>query len=536
MSRVNTPPWWETGIVYQIYPRSFQDSNGDGVGDLQGIRARLPYLQDLGVTAIWISPIYPSPMVDFGYDVANYCDIHPLFGTLADFDQLLAEAHQRNLNVVLDFVPNHTSDQHPWFQEARSSRENPKRDWYIWHDPKPDGSPPNNWVSYFGGSAWQWDEQTQQYYLHLFTKEQPDLNWRNPDVARNMFDSMRFWLERGIDGFRVDVIWLLIKDALFRDDTPNPAWNPSLPIIQSTLHEYTAGRPETHDIIRKMRAMLDEYGNRVLIGEIDYPFERLVTYHGAQLDECHLPFNFSLIYAPFQSEAIQRLIEEYEAVLPQGAWPNWVLGNHDQDRIASAHRADAANAPLAQMLLLTLRGTPTMYYGDELGMPNGDLSPEQYQDPMALNEPGINRSRDLERTPMQWDASPFAGFSTVAPWLPVTEDYPTRNVNAQLADSHSILNLVKQLIALRQQTPALNHGDYTTVSVPMPDVLAYLRPDGATRFLIVLNFAAISQELNLAAVAPQGQILLSTRLNRAETLALNAIALRPHEGLVIRVF
>jgi alpha-glucosidase len=377
MTKNTEYPWWETGVVYQIYPRSFQDSNGDGIGDLKGIQTRLPYLQDLGITAIWISPIYPSPMVDCGYDVSDYTDIHPIFGTMADFLELLDDVHRRGLKLILDFVPNHTSDQYPWFIESRSSRDNAKRDWYIWKNAKPDGTPPNNWVSYFGGSAWEWDEPTGQYYLRLFAKEQPDLNWRHPDVVRNMLNVLRFWLERGVDGFRVDVLFGLLKDALFRDDTPNPHWTPAQPIVRSTLHDRSEGQVESHDLIRQMRAVLDEYGERVLIGEIstEYPFNRLVSYYGKLLDECHLPFNFSLTQAPFTVEAIQRLVQAYEQEVPQGAWLNWVLGNHDQDRIASVNRAGAVNARLAHMLLLTLRGTPTMYYGDEIGLSNVEIPP-----------------------------------------------------------------------------------------------------------------------------------------------------------------
>lgn len=535
MTTLTTVPWWETGLVYQIYPRSFQDSNGDGIGDLNGIRTRLPYLQDLGVTTLWLSPIYPSPMADFGYDVSDYTDIHPLFGTLDDFMALLADAHQRGLKLILDFVPNHTSDQHPWFLESRSRRDNPKRDWYLWQNAKPDGRLPNNWVSAFGGPAWEWDAATEQYYLHLFAKEQPDLNWRNPEVVDAMFDAMRFWLGRGIDGFRVDVIWMVIKDALFRDETPNPDWTPAQPLTNSTLHDRTQNQPEVHDVIRQMRGVLDAYGNRVLIGEIYEPYERLVTYYGSKLDECHLPFNFHLILCPFQADVIQASVAAYERALPAGAWPNWVLGNHDQDRIASVHRAGAANARLAQMLLLTLRGTPAMYYGDELGMPNADIPPDQYQDPQAVNEPGVGRSRDVERTPMQWDASPQAGFSTGAPWLPVTADYAWRNVQAQNAEPHSMLQMVKRLIALRQSSPALNHGSYAAIPAVAGEVMAYLRTAEAEQFLIVLNFAAQDHVVNLATPVQKGQIVLSSHSDRTEEVILSALKIRRHEGLIIRM-
>jgi alpha-glucosidase len=533
MTTTDEHPWWETGVIYQIYPRSFQDSNGDGIGDLQGIQSRLPYLQDLGITAIWLSPIYPSPMVDFGYDVSDYTDIHPMFGTMDDFMDLLEEVHQRGMKLILDFVPNHTSDQHPWFLESRSSRENPKRDWYIWKDPKPDGSPPNNWQSYFGGgSAWEWDEHTGQYYLRLFTKAQPDLNWRNPEVVHNMLDALRFWLERGVDGLRVDVIALIIKDAQFRDEPP-PSDHGSVgefEILQSRIR--TEDQPEVHEFIRQIRGVLDEYDNRVLIGELWYPYQKLAAYYGKDLDECHLPFNFGLLGSPFTSQAVSKLARAYENALPKGAWPNWVLGNHDWDRIASACRAGEANARLAQMLLLTLRGTPTMYYGDELGMPNVEIPPEKFQDPMAA---GVGRSRDLERTPMQWDDTLYAGFSTTEPWLPVAVDYASRNVKMQKADSHSILQMVKQIIKIRQESPALNHGGYVPIDVFQRDVIAYLRTGEGENILVVLNFSDMEKTVNMAANSQNGQILLSTHLDRTGKTLLNTLKIRGHEGFIIRV-
>jgi alpha-glucosidase len=463
---------------------------------------------------------------------------------------LLEAVHQREMKLILDFVPNHTSDQHPWFLESRSSRDNPKRDWYLWHDAKVDGSVPNNWPSYFGGPAWEWDEATGQYYLHLFAKEQPDLNWRNPEVAVAMLDAMRFWLEKGVDGFRVDVIWMMIKDAAFRDDTPNPEWTPERPNMESTLHDRSIGQPEVHEIIRRMRAVIDDYGNRVLIGEIYEPFENLVAYYGRDLDECHLPFNFHLIDTPFTASAIQRCIERYEERLPQNAWPNWVLGNHDRERLASPDRVGGRRARLAQMLLLTLRGTPTMYYGDEIGMLPGDIAPEQYQDPAALNEPGVAHNRDRERTPMQWDASLNAGFSSGDPWLPVNADYAAscgancgdaadcgaRNVAAQRADSTSMLNFVKSLIALRQQSPALMHGSYMTLPVFTSDVLAYLRTEGQENILIAMNFSSKDKAVNLTSNSQSAQhVLLSTYNDRHDDVSVNPLKLRPYEGLMIKM-
>jgi alpha-glucosidase len=303
--------WWKTAVIYQIYPRSFQDSNSDGVGDLNGIRRRLPYFSALGVDAIWVSPFYPSPMVDFGYDVTDYCDVDPLFGTLADCQSLIAEAHALGLKVILDFVPNHTSGQHPWFIESRSSRRNPKRDWYIWKDAKPGGGPPNNWVSHFGGSAWEWDEASGQYYYHAYLKEQPDLNWCNPEVRSAMYDVVRFWLELGVDGFRVDVIWHLMKDPAFRDNPPNLDYRQGQPEIDRWLPIHSADRPEVHEVIEDMRVVIDAYPHRVLIGEIYLPLDRLMEYYGRDLKGVDLPFNFQLLQAPWKADAIARLVEEY---------------------------------------------------------------------------------------------------------------------------------------------------------------------------------------------------------------------------------
>jgi alpha-glucosidase len=336
--------WWQDGVVYQVYPRSFADSNADGIGDLPGILGRLDYIAALGVDAVWISPIYPSPMADFGYDVADYCGVDPIFGTLADADRLIAQAHARGLRLILDFVPNHSSDAHPWFRASRSSRTDPHRDWYIWRDPAPGGKAPNNWLSHFGGPAWEWDAATAQYYLHSFLREQPDLNWRNPAVRAAMYDALRFWLDRGIDGFRVDVMWLLVKDDEFRSNPPNPAHAPGRGSYDALLPLYTADRPEVHEIVAELRALIDGYGDRVLIGEIYLPVERLMTYYGRGLRGAQLPFNFQLIDAPWSASALAAIVRDYEAALPAGAWPNWVLGNHDKARIASRVGIAARNA------------------------------------------------------------------------------------------------------------------------------------------------------------------------------------------------
>jgi alpha-glucosidase len=521
--------WWKRGVVYQIYPRSFQDTDGDGIGDLKGICRRLDYLARLGVEAIWISPVYPSPMADFGYDVADYCGIDPIFGTLEDFDRLVAETHARGLKVILDFVPNHTSDQHPWFRESRSSRTNAKRDWYIWRDPGPDGGPPNNWISNFGGPAWELDPATGQYYYHAFLREQPDLNWRNPAVREAMYDVLRFWMRRGVDGFRVDVIWHLIKDAAFRDNPPNPAFQPTQPEINRYLQVHSADQPEVHEVIAEMRRVLEESHERVLIGEIYLPIERLVTYYGKDLSGAHLPFNFQLVHTAWNGREFGALVEEYEAALPPGGWPNWVLGNHDQPRVAA--RVGPAQARVAAMLLLTLRGTPTMYYGDELGIGKVEIPPDAVQDPWERNEPGLGLGRDPERTPMQWDGSANAGFTDGRPWLPLDPAYETRNVEAQSKDPASMLTLCRRLLALRKQHQALSLGDYVPVRADA-NLFAYERVHPGERLLVALNLGP--EPLSFALPGDSAaRVLLSTYVDREEEVGPN-VQLRPNEGVVLR--
>ncbi|MDO8614465.1 MAG: alpha-amylase family glycosyl hydrolase [Dehalococcoidia bacterium] len=520
--------WWQWGTIYQVYPRSFMDSSGDGVGDLNGITSRLDYLQWLGVNAVWISPIFPSPMKDFGYDVADYCDIDPLFGTLAEFDTLLAEAHRRGLKVLLDFVPNHTSDQHPWFTESRAAKDSPKRDWYIWKDARPDGGPPNNWLANFGGIAWTWDETTQQYYYHAFLAEQPDLNWRHPQVQAAMMDALRFWLDRGVDGFRVDVMYHLIKDAQFRDNPPNPDYREGGHPYSALLPVYSCDQPEVHDIVALMRRTLDEYEDRLLVGEIYLPIERLVLYYGSAGDGCHLPFNFQLLLKPWNARIIAAVIDQYEAALPAGGWPNWVLGNHDRPRFAS--KAGAAQARVGAMLLLTLRGTPTIYQGEEIGMENVPVPPEMIQDPPGKT---LGYGRDPFRTPMQWDGAPNAGFTAGNPWLPLAGNYRAVNVAAQTDDPASMLSLYRDLLALRQSQPALMAGAYRPVPAE-GDILAYVRELDGARFLVVLNFGRQERRFALEP-SLRGNIILSTHLDREGEATGDAVELRADEGVVVRL-
>jgi alpha-glucosidase len=531
----DAPPWWQVGVIYQIYPRSFQDTNGDGIGDLGGIAARLDYLVTLGVDAIWISPFYPSPMKDFGYDVSDYTDVDPMFGTLGDFDRLLAAAHARGLKVIVDWVPNHTSDQHPWFQASRTRRDHPQRDWYVWRDAKPDGSPPNNWLSSFGGPAWTWDEATRQYYLHSFLKEQPDLNWRNASVRRAMLGTLEFWLERGVDGFRIDVAHAVMKDPELRDNPPSSPgsrqFHRDMGAYSTQLHVYDRSHADTHEVYREVRRLLEAYSRtqpRVSIGEIHlFDLPEWVSYYGADLDEIHMPYNFTLLGVPWSAGAVRRTVDAMEAALPPGAWPNWVLGNHDEDRIASRIGAPAARA--AMLLLLTLRGTPTIYYGDELGMPNVPIPPERAQDPWGKNVPGLGR--DPERTPMQWDRGPNAGFTVAGarPWLPVADDAATRNVEVQTTRADSMLALTRTVLSVRRQHPALQRGAYRPVEDVPDGVFAFVRTHEKDRVMVLVNFEAKLARVPLDAGVER--VLAST--HPGVSISPGAYELRPHEAVVL---
>ncbi len=523
--------WWQNGIIYQIYPRSFQDTNGDGIGDLAGITRRLDYVAGLGVAGIWISPFFVSPMADFGYDIADYRAIEPIFGTMNDFDRLIDEAHARGLRVILDFVANHTSDQHPWFKEARSSRNSPKRNWYVWADPNPDGSPPNNWISEFGGRAWSFDEETSQYYYHAFLPDQPDLNWRNPAVQEAMLDILKFWLDKGVDGFRVDAIHHLFEDDQLRDNPPNPRYRPEMGPAKSVIRLHTLDQPEVQSAVQAMRRLVNQYdGERVLIGEAYLPISRMMAYYGPNMDGFHLPFNFHLIKANWSAEAIGRLVQEYEAALPGRAWPNWVLGNHDKPRIAS--RIGEAQARVAAMLLLTLRGTPTLYQGDELAMCDVLIAEDQVHDPFEKRVPGLGLGRDPCRTPMQWSDEIGAGFTLGKPWLPLSEDYPIRNVELQQRDPLSMLALYRSLIALRNATAAFREGAYVPISNEA-NVLVFDRAFSGETWRVVLNFDDRAKSMSLPRA--DATTALSTYQDTRSFVVADQFQLRPSEGLLIRL-
>jgi alpha-glucosidase len=522
--------WWRDEAIYQVYPRSFQDSTGNGVGDLEGIRRRLPYLKELGVGALWLSPVYPSPMKDGGYDVSDYTGIDPLFGDMAAFERLLNDAHGHGLKLLMDFVPNHSSDRHPWFQDALSGRDATYRDFFVWADPAPGGGAPNNWQSNFGGSAWTLDEASGQYYYHAFLPEQPDLNWRNPAVQEAMLDAMRFWLDRGVDGFRVDVIYHLFEDERLRDNPPNPDWKPGDQDVHRYTPVHTIDQPEVHGAIEAMRDLIEEYEDRLLIGEIYLPVERLVTYYGKGGTEgVHLPFNFQLIHADWDAEHLARLIGEYEALLPEGGWPNWVLSNHDQPRIAA--RIGEAQARVAAMMLLTLRGTPTLYYGDELGIGKVEIPKDRIQDPQARNEPSAF-NRDASRTPMPWSKAPHAGFTGGTPWLPLNSDWQQRCAAVQEKDESSMLSLYRALLKLRRNEPALRTGDYR-LSSAKDGVLAYERGEGAGRLGIVLNLTDGRREAVLPDGCKNADVLLSTYRDMPER-DRGSVIMRPDEGIILR--
>ncbi len=469
MGTDSATPWWQRGVIYQIYPRSFLDSSGDGVGDLDGIRRQLDHVHWLGVDALWLSPIYRSPMADFGYDVSDHCDIDPVFGDLAAFDRLLDDVHARDLRLMLDWVPNHTSDQHPWFVDSRSSRDAAKRDWYLWRDGRGDAEP-NNWPGAFGGSAWTFDERTRQWYLHLFLPQQPDLNWANPAVEQAMHDSLRFWLDRGVDGFRADVVHLIGKDEALPD---RPAELAHLDLVGMYDH------PHTHELLRRIRTVLDAYpGERAMVGEVNLGSAGLLAPYYGRGDELHMVFNFTLLRAGWDALQWAELVRESEQALAHAAaWPVWVLSNHDVVRHRSRYGGSARRASVAATVLLTLRGTPFLYAGEELGLEDARVPRERRVDPGG---------RDGCRAPVPWDAEPGHGWSA-EPWLPWPPDAQARNAATMRADEESILHLYRRLLAARRASRALHAGEWRLIDSPAT-VLSYEREADGDRRRIVANF------------------------------------------------
>ncbi|MGL6212473.1 alpha-glucosidase family protein [Billgrantia desiderata] len=500
--------WWRGGVIYQIYPRSFMDSNGDGVGDLPGITERLDYVASLGVDGIWLSPFFTSPMRDFGYDISNYRDVDPLFGTLADFKALLERAHALGLKVIIDQVISHTSDQHPWFQESRMNRDNPRADWYVWADPNPDGTAPNNWLSIFGGPAWTFDSRRQQYYLHNFLSSQPDLNFHNPEVRAAQLDNMRFWLELGVDGFRLDTVNFYFHDQHLRS-------NPALTIDATrTLgapkenpytwqrHIYDISRPENVEFLRELRALMDEYPGTTTVGEIgdDTPLERMAEYTSGG-DKLHMAYTFDLLNAPRSPDYIRGVLERFQQFAGD-AWPCWALSNHDVVRSATRWGSEEcafAYPRVALALLFSLRGSVCLYQGEELGLPEAEVPFERIQDPYGLPLWPDFKGRDGCRTPMPWDDTPLAGFSDVEPWLPVAEPHLAMSVARQQDEPDSMLNATRRLLRFRHQHPALFDGDMTLLDLGEA-LVAFTRQRGSDRLLCVFNLTGQPQSATLPEV------------------------------------
>jgi alpha-glucosidase len=529
--------WWRDGVIYQIYPRSFADSNGDGIGDLAGILGKLDYLEELGVDAIWLSPIYPSPDVDFGYDVSDYLNVAERFGTLADFDRLVAEAHRRGIRVVLDMVMNHTSDQHPWFQESRRSLDNPYRDYYFWRSPKPGNRPPNNWQSVFGEEGWRTDPVTGEMYFHMFYREQPDLNWRNPAVRQAMLDVFRFWLERGVDGFRLDVFNCFFKDAGLRD---NPTTWFGLRAFERQQHLHDIDQPEMIPLLNELRALLDSYGERYAVGETFLASaEKAAGYCGPE--RLHGAFNFELLASHFGARGMIRAIQRWERALPAETWPTWVLNNHDTIRSATRYGGGENDdrLKLAAMLLLTQRGTPFLYYGEEIGMRDISVAYKDIQDRIGKKYWPIHRGRDGCRAPMQWNAEPNAGFSPagVKTWLPPHPDYPTRNLEAQRADPHSLWHFYRKLIALRRNSPALREGMNIPLVFDTYFILAYLRQTTEETVLVALNFSSRRKRLVLGRQLSNAhwEYLLSSKREEVPIVKNGLVELQPYEALLMRM-
>jgi alpha-glucosidase len=525
--------WWRGAVFYQIYPRSFQDSNADGIGDLDGIIQRLDYLNDgtprsLGVDAIWLSPTFPSPMKDFGYDVSDYEAVHPDFGDLDAMDRLIAACHARGMRLLLDFVPNHSSDQHRWFQEARAARDSAKRDWYIWRDAQPNGYLPNNWIAVFGGPVWTFDVATGQYYLHSFLPEQPDLNWRNPAVEQAMHDVLRFWMRRGIDGFRIDVMGMVLKHPDLPDNPPNPDFTIGQPEHDRLLPLNMVNYPDVYDAVKGIRMVLDEFPGSVTVGEVFGTAEQIGLYYGgADAQGLHLAFNFHLMqqggtYTRWDAAELRRIVADAEASLPDNAQPCYALANHDRARFVSRHDFDGRGqdrARAAAVLLLGLRSTPFLYYGEEIGMADVDVPPEQQHDPARF----LHIGRDPERTPMQWDASAGRGFTTGTPWLPFGA--PEINVADQLDDPDSLLSLYREAIHLRKREPALVSGALR-VAHGTGEWFAFERLSAAARpVLCVINTATHAASVELP--QPYTAVLLATRREGAAMVAGRQLRLGP---------
>lgn len=520
--------WWRGAVTYQIYPRSFQDSNNDGIGDLAGITERLPYVADLGVDAIWLSPIFTSPMLDMGYDVSNYTEIDPTFGTLADFDKLIARAHELGLKVIIDQVISHSSSEHPFFKESRQNRTNHKADWYVWADPQHDGSPPNNWLAIFGGGAWQWESRRHQYYLHNFLIEQPDFNFHNPEVQDWLLSTMRFWLERGVDGFRLDTVNFYFHDKLLRNDPADfrrkdkPEWNP----YAMQYHIFSKNQPENLAFLERMRALLDEFDARTMVGEMGedhHPIRMMGEYTSGK--RLHMCYSFEMLKDPFSATHFRNLIDEFYTGAPNG-WPCWAFSNHDVVRHATRWKEyGATNEALAKQagaLLLSLQGSICMYEGEELGQTESDLEYSELTDPQGLRFWPENKGRDGCRTPMTWDANqPNAGFSCTKPWLPVKPEQASHSAAQQVDNPNSVLNFYKRMLRLRKSSEALKHGATHFLDTKEP-ILAFKRGDG---MLCIFNLSPTAQTVKISGQVTESLLEAAQSANGQLSLAGNGVAL-----------
>ena len=528
-------PWWHDAVFYQIYPLSFADTDGDGYGDLDGITSKLDYLSGtLGVDAIWLSPFYKSPMNDWGYDISDHTDVDPLFGDLDGARRLVDAAHDLGMRVIIDYVMNHSSDEHPWFVESRSSRDNPKRDWYVWRDGKHDGSPPTNWLSVFGGPSWTFDETTDQWYRNTYLASQPDLNWRNPELVEAMLDVARFWLDMGVDGFRVDAAHQMMKDPDERDNPPVPDdWQrpfKDMGEYDAFVHLYDLGHPDVHEAHRAFQAVLDEYAHDPMsVGEIHiFDLPEWASYYGHDFDQFSMPFNFHLMACEWNARGIRALVEAVHWNVPAGGWTNWTLGNHDEIRLAS--RLPEGHERLAALLLLSLRGTPFLYYGDELGMKQTSVPADEKKDPWGDNVEYL--SRDGERTPMQWNSGPNAGFAVegTKPWLPIADDYEMVNVESAMTNPDSMLNMYRRLLAVRRESEALRFGSFMAHPSSSEDVFVYRRESDHETVSVALNFSEEPRTVQLRS----GQIIFSTADPERTERFRDELSLEPGEGAIVR--
>ncbi|MBA2465229.1 MAG: alpha-amylase [Nocardioidaceae bacterium] len=532
--------WWKGAVIYECHLPSYRDGNGDGIGDLEGLILCLGYLKEtLGIDAIWTGPFYTSPLLDQGFDVSGYTDVEPVFGTLDTFDRLIVEAHARGLRIIVDYIPNHTSDQHPWFIESSSSRTDPKRDWYVWRDPAPGGGFPNNWTSEAGGSVWEFHEPTGQFYLHSHLKEQPDLNWRHPGVRSALLDVLRFWLDRGADGFRIDVAHMLMKDPGLRDNPEAPegaanAYDLQHPDFGTQLHLYDRRHVDTHATLAEIRAVVEEYPGAVTIAEIEaMTWEDWADYYGEGLAGIHLPFPFRIIETPWLARSMREELENLYAALPAGGWPVLALGNHDRVRLAT--RLGPAQARVAAVLLLTLAVSPCLLYGDELGLVDQPVPFERQRDYFARAAGGV--TRDPTRTPMPWNDQVNAGYSTADPadlWLPVGRDAAEVNVDAQLAEPTSFLSLYRVLLRLRTSSSALLHGEinFLPPESQSESVLAYERRDGLDHKLVLLNLGDDDAECWVPAA---GKVLAGASSRRVGERVTGHLVLSANEAIVVDV-